>query len=773
VSQLGAIVLRILPIAILFGCVESEWTVCRDGRVCGPGTVCDVVNQTCSAPAEGCLEEPDGRTCADGARVCRGGHCVSSCADGVLNGPDDCDGADFGGRTCVDYGTYGGELTCTETCEIDPSGCSGRCGDGQVDVEHEFCDPVDFDTAGAVTCVSLGLDAGRQGCADDCAGPTSRTCMTFGWSLEIAVPADGETGSVGDLWGTDDSLLAMTAAGVARSTDGQTWDLVGGTAGLVEGNALWASSARDIWVISGNADGFYRWDGSRWSQAAAPVTGLIEIWGSSASDVFAVGRSGVVHFDGQGWSVQPVPGSGRLQAIWGVGPDAVYAAGEGGTLLRYDGERWTAMDSGTSETLTGVWASSESDVWTISATRVRRHDGRGWRVMFTFADEDPNGRAWISGSGPNDLWVCGGATGEVQRYDGVSWSRLLDGQEDGAQPLWVDGRAAALGSTDPAALAAVRRWFGAGSGPLLAEDGDWLDGWADERAWVAVGSERATARGIALASDGPLEFFDQSLNHVAGASDGRVYAADSAGTIHVRQDGAWSVAHAEPNAKIVELWTGGADVYAMTIEEKEAPSRIIHFDGERWADLPPIGDGCGQVGASGWASAPDDVWVAGTDLLAHYDGSAWTCHDGAEPGQPFLSLWGSSAVDVWAFQAEGAPGPARLHHWNGAAWTSQVTTGVGRLVGTRADDVFLGSDQHFDGRVWTPIRSTGIRGAVTAASPGRLLTINVVFERGGLGQFVRTRFWNQRAREAGCSDGVDDDSDGLTDGDDADCGAGR
>jgi hypothetical protein len=42
-----------------------------------------------------------------------------------------------------------------------------------------------------------------------------------------------------------------------------------------------------------------------------------------------------------------------------------------------------------------------------------------------------------------------------------------------------------------------------------------------------------------------------------------------------------------------------------------------------------------------------------------------------------------------------------------------------------------------------------------------------------VGQFVRTRFWNGRAREGGCADGVDDDGDGLADRDDPDCGGAR
>ncbi|HTE53783.1 MAG TPA: hypothetical protein VK698_23170 [Kofleriaceae bacterium] len=779
-SKLDPMVLRVLPISILpllmAGCVESDWTVCRDGRICSPDSVCDTVNHTCSTPGDDCLAAADGIACADGARVCLGGHCVSSCGDGVLNGRDECEGSDFGDRTCIDdYQTYGGELACDDSCRIDSSGCSGACRDGHLDEDHESCDPTDFDPAGAASCFALGLDAGRQACADDCSGLTSGTCMKFGWSLESPAQPGTAIGSIGDIWGTGDSLFAIIQAGVVRTTaeGGQGWDLVGGDDDLARGTALWASSARDIWVLGIDGDNLAHWDGSRWSVVAAPVRGLIEIWGSSASDVFAVGREGVIHFDGARWSAQRTPGSARLQAIWGVGPDEVYAAGEDGHLVRYDGRRWSAIDSGTTEDLAGIWAASSSEIWTVSGSSVRRFDGQRWRVMLSF-EEELNGRGWIAATGANDLWVSVGPRGDVWRYDGSSWSLLLEGHSDGAQPLWVDGRATAVAARDLDDEGAVRRWFGAGTGPTLAPDGDWFDAWAIERdQWIAVGSVRGTGEGVALHSDGATYSFDENLNQVTGFAGGRGFAAGSGGTIYEWDGATWSLVHAEPGARFIDLWTAGStDVYAMTSEDA-APSRIVHFDGQSWIDLPAIEPPCGLgVGTEGWASSAEDVWVVGNDLLAHFDGSAWTCHDGAEGNQPFLSVWGSGPGDVWVFQGLGGDDDdARLRHWDGAAWSSQVTTGFGHLVGTASDDVFLGSEAHFDGRVWSPIRSSALPGDVVAASPSRLLMTNVIFEVGGLGQFVRTRFWNQRASETGCSDGVDDDDDGLTDGDDSDCQA--
>lgn len=70
----------------------------------------------------------------------------------------------------------------------------------------------------------------------------------------------------------------------------------------------------------------------------APVPGtphLTGAWGSSASDVFAVGDGGVIlHYDGRAWSPMQ---SGQ------------------GTLLHYDGSSWRPAPTGTTEPLYTVW----------------------------------------------------------------------------------------------------------------------------------------------------------------------------------------------------------------------------------------------------------------------------------------------------------------------------------------------------------------------------------------------------------------------------------
>jgi hypothetical protein len=68
------------------------------------------------------------------------------------------------------------------------------------------------------------------------------------------------------------------------------------------------------------------------------------VWGSSASDIHAVGAEGtILHWDGRTWTPQAGGTEADLVGVWGAGPTEAYAAAEDGTILRWDGVRWTLL----------------------------------------------------------------------------------------------------------------------------------------------------------------------------------------------------------------------------------------------------------------------------------------------------------------------------------------------------------------------------------------------------------------------------------------------
>lgn len=139
---------------------------------------------------------------------------------------------------------------------------------------------------------------------------------------------------------------------------------------------VFGTSASNVYV-SGHtvpAEGGYfvlHYDGSSWTQARFPEEGVLwGVWASSPNDVFAVGidvNGGfIIHYDGRLWSRMVVPPTPKpLADIWGSSGSDVYAVGDG-TILHYDGSSWTQVSQ-----------EGGQDVFGFSATDVYVASGNG------------------------------------------------------------------------------------------------------------------------------------------------------------------------------------------------------------------------------------------------------------------------------------------------------------------------------------------------------------------------------------------------------------
>ena len=82
--------------------------------------------------------------------------------------------------------------------------------------------------------------------------------------------------------------------------------------------------------------------------------------------------------DGWCWST-PSPQGNTLHSVSGSSASDVWAVGELGATVHWDGHSWTQIPSGVQEELNGVWSTGASDAWAVGAKMTILHwDGVSW-----------------------------------------------------------------------------------------------------------------------------------------------------------------------------------------------------------------------------------------------------------------------------------------------------------------------------------------------------------------------------------------------------------
>ncbi len=175
---------------------------------------------------------------------------------------------------------------------------------------------------------------------------------------------------------------------------------------------------------------------------------LLSIGGSSSSDVFVVGAdhgSGptVLHYDGDAWTA--LDSGLRSVDLWWVhslGPNSALMGGARGAIVRYDGGSFTRMRTPglANQTVFGIWARSPSEAWAVGAVSGRsgfiwRYDGTEWTELSLPRDLQLDAEREVPGlfkvwGDETDLWVVGNAGVLLHSVDGVTFEVIPTGLND-------------------------------------------------------------------------------------------------------------------------------------------------------------------------------------------------------------------------------------------------------------------------------------------------------------------------------------------------------
>jgi C-terminal processing protease CtpA/Prc/photosystem II stability/assembly factor-like uncharacterized protein len=208
---------------------------------------------------------------------------------------------------------------------------------------------------------------------------------------------------------------------------------------------------------------------------------LQAIWGSSSSDVFAAGDAGtILHYNGQTWNTMTSGASSDLKGIWGISSTDVFAVGYSGTILHYNGQAWNNEFKDNTCQLNSVWGTSSSDVFAVGYMSVAKKveglilhfDGKNWTKMDIYAD---NQMTDIWGFSSTDVFAVG-FSGAILHYNGKTWSRMCSNTTKSLQDVWgsspSDIYAIGAGQNDDDHGVSLhfngKNWLGIGTKPAFA-----------------------------------------------------------------------------------------------------------------------------------------------------------------------------------------------------------------------------------------------------------------------------------------------------------------
>lgn len=190
------------------------------------------------------------------------------------------------------------------------------------------------------------------------------------------------------------------------------------------------------YTLGGSATNGVDYDGgiTYATQASGVTSTLRDVWGADTSNIWAVGDGGVIlKWNGTAWAAQTSGTTANLLRVWGTDASNVWAVGASGTIRKWNGSTWSAQTSGTSNTLRSVHGSSTSNVWAVGDTGTAlKWNGSTWAVQ-TSGVTNPFNAVWSVDA--SNVWV-GASGGLIRFWNGTAWATQTTNTSNALTGLW-------------------------------------------------------------------------------------------------------------------------------------------------------------------------------------------------------------------------------------------------------------------------------------------------------------------------------------------------
>ncbi|MEP0861822.1 MAG: hypothetical protein HRF52_10350 [Ignavibacterium sp.] len=207
-------------------------------------------------------------------------------------------------------------------------------------------------------------------------------------------------------------------------------------------NDIWGLDENNVWAVGyvhlpDGESGIIKWNGIEWMSFPTSSGVKYGIFGFSQSNIFVVGesvnRGFIAIWNGNNWTeyrddyflsrgdtVYP------LRAVWGSASNDVWAVGDFGTIIHWDGKEWKKIKSPLDLSLNDVWGTDANNVYILktsvdNTSTVARYNGIYW--------EDLTDRIPAGPKNFNSIWIDKSGTGYVVGnstlyFDGKSFNRV-------------------------------------------------------------------------------------------------------------------------------------------------------------------------------------------------------------------------------------------------------------------------------------------------------------------------------------------------------------
>lgn len=134
---------------------------------------------------------------------------------------------------------------------------------------------------------------------------------------------------------------------------------------------IWGTSSNNLYAVG--LSEIIHYNGSAWEKQVTTqldlgnYPNLKAVHGSSGTNIFAVGVGGtpenyegiIYHYNGSQWQKTKPPVKALLRGVWVADNNFATAVGESGVILEYNGSSWQPMNSGISEDLNAIWGGND------------------------------------------------------------------------------------------------------------------------------------------------------------------------------------------------------------------------------------------------------------------------------------------------------------------------------------------------------------------------------------------------------------------------------